>query len=117
MFEPAKDGIRVRVRLQPKAGANRIDGIDRDADDNQRLRVRVTEAPEKGRANKALSKLLAKAWRLAPTAVEVVAGQQSRDKTILVRTSDAEFLRFLTDWARTLAGSGEAASGGDRTRG
>ncbi|HZD24686.1 MAG TPA: DUF167 family protein, partial [Alphaproteobacteria bacterium] len=74
LCRPVADGVRLLVRLQPGAGADSIDGLDTDAEGRPRLRARVTAAPEKGRANKALMRLLAKAWGVAPGTLEIVAG-------------------------------------------
>ena len=68
------DGVAVAVRLTPKASANRIDGLAPGEDGSTTLRARVTAAPENGKANAALIKLLAKAWKLPKTALTVTAG-------------------------------------------
>lgn len=46
------------------------------------LRVRVTAVPEKGKANKALLKLLAKTWHAPVSDLELVAGAKARDKIV-----------------------------------
>ena len=40
------DGVLVPVRLTPKAGRNRIDGVKPDADGTRRLAVSVTAGAE-----------------------------------------------------------------------
>ena len=89
-------GIVVSVRLQPGAGANRIDGVEAMADGRRRLRVRVTAAPEKGKANKAMIKLLAKQWRRPASGLQVVGGLSSRDKQVAVAGEPAELMAHLT---------------------
>ncbi len=84
-FRAVADGLEVAIRLQPKASANRIDGLDAG---RGRLRVRVTAAPEKGKANAALVRLLAKRLGLPRTGLELVAGGKDRDKTVLIRHDD-----------------------------
>lgn len=79
------DGLEIAIRLQPKASADRIDGFDAA---RGRLRVRVTAAPEKGKANDALVRLLAKRLGLPRTGLELVAGGKDRDKTVLIRHDD-----------------------------
>ena len=54
------------------------------------LAVKVTAAPDKGRANKAVIEVLAKAWRLPKSAFALVAGETERNKTLLVTGSPAE---------------------------
>ena len=73
------DGARVRVRVQPRARRNEIVAWQDDA-----LRVRVSAPPVDGAANAAVEALLAQALRVAPSAVEVVRGERSRDKVVRV---------------------------------
>ena len=65
-FEAARDGVRVAVRVTPKASKNRIQGLVQDADGRVRIKVAVTDPPEDGRANEAVTRLLAKAWGVPP---------------------------------------------------
>ena len=92
------EGFRIAVRLQPGAGANRIEGIERAADGAARLKVRVTVAAEAGRANRALIKLLAKAWRLPARDIDVVVGAKSRNKIIMVHSDTANRAGKLENW-------------------
>ena len=89
-------GIIVSIRLQPGAGANRIDEVEAMADGRRRLRVRVTAAPEKGKANKAMLKLLAKQWRRPVSRLRVVGGLTSRNKQVAVAGEPAKLMAHLT---------------------
>ena len=40
------DGVRLRLRVQPRARRNRVDGLVADADGKQALKIAVTAAPE-----------------------------------------------------------------------
>lgn len=79
------DGLVVAVRLTPRASRAAIEGVREDAAGGRVLAVKVTAVPEKGKANAALEKLLAKALGVAPTRVQVVGGATSRNKDVLVR--------------------------------
>lgn len=95
---PATGGVRVMVRLTPKASRDRIKGIATDAAGQAVLEVAVTAVPEDGKANAALIKLLAKEWRVPRTAVDIVQGATDRRKTLFI-TGDADELRHrLDDW-------------------
>ncbi len=71
--------------MTPKGGATRIDGLGADAEGRSFLKLRVKDVPEKGKANAAVIKLLAKAWGIAPSAVEIAAGDTGRVKTVVAR--------------------------------
>lgn len=86
----ALDGLIVPVRLKPMASRDAIEGMREDAAGNRVLAVKVTAVPEKGKANAALEKLLAKAMGVAGGRVEVVGGLTSRNKDVLVRGDPAE---------------------------
>lgn len=92
------DGVAVTVRLTPKASANRIDGLAPAEDGGIALRARVTAVPENGKANAALIKLLAKAWKLPKTALTVTAGAKDRRKTIHVAGDPDILLPHLQHW-------------------
>jgi uncharacterized protein (TIGR00251 family) len=69
----------VRLRVQPRASRDEIVAWQDDA-----LRVRVTAPPVEGEANAAVRSLLARTLRVAPSTVEVVRGDRSRDKLVRV---------------------------------
>ncbi len=73
----AGDRLRLRVRLIPRGGRDRIDGFAPGADGERVLKVRVTAPPVDGAANAALVRLLAKALGVAKSAVTIIAGETS----------------------------------------
>lgn len=77
-------GLRLRVRVQPGASNNGVAGVELDAAGEAYLKVRVTQPAEGGKANRAVAKLLARAWRVPASSVDVVAGHKDRRKTLAV---------------------------------
>ena len=69
----------IRVRVQPRASRNEVVGYVGDT-----LGVRVTAAPEAGRANRAVVELLAEVLGVSPSRVRIVRGQGSRLKLVRV---------------------------------
>ncbi|WP_422049440.1 DUF167 domain-containing protein [Shimia sp.] len=67
-------GAEIAVRVTPKASRNAV------VQDGDILRVYVTVAPEGGKANAAVAKLLAKAMGVAKSRLTLVRGQTSREK-------------------------------------
>lgn len=80
---------RLRVRLTPSGGADRIDGRARDAEGGDYLKARVRAAPENNEANRALEALIAKAFGVAKGKVCVVRGQTARMKTLEIEGASA----------------------------
>ncbi len=101
-IKPAAGGVGIAVRVTPKASRAGIAGVGVDAAGRAFLKVRVTEAPEGGKANAAVVKLLAKAWRVPKGSIEVVSGQTGRRKTLLVAGDAAELERALMAWLAAL---------------
>jgi hypothetical protein len=83
------EGLRLFVRLQPKARRERIEGVVTEPDGRTALKVAVTAPPEGGKANAALIALLGKSWRLPKSAIEIVGGASDRRKTLLLRGDPA----------------------------
>jgi len=72
-------GTRLRLRVKPGARKNAILGTHDGA-----LKLSVVTPPERGKANRSALKLLARTLRLAPSDIQLIAGQSSQDKTVLV---------------------------------
>ena len=100
------DGVIIAIRLQPGAGADRIDGVETAADGAPRLKVRVTAAAEKGRANAALVGLLARSAGVAKSACAVIAGEKQRNKKVLVRGAPDALAGRLRTWLGDLSACG-----------
>jgi uncharacterized protein (TIGR00251 family) len=81
-FRLSEDGVRLTLRVTPKAGFDRIEGVERRDDGTEVLRVRVRAVPDKGKANAAVVALLASALGVPKTAIELVAGDTARVKTL-----------------------------------
>jgi hypothetical protein len=53
-YDAAANGLRVALKVTPKAARAAIGDVGADADGNAFLRVAVTAAPERGKANAAV---------------------------------------------------------------
>ena len=103
-FAEVADGVRLAVRLTPKASAERIIGLADEADGGVVLKVAVTAPPEGGKANAALVKLLARCFRLPPRDLAVVRGISDRRKVVAVtgapRALAARIAEGLRPWSQ-----------------
>ena len=84
-------GTRLRLRVRAGARKTAIHGPHGGA-----LKLSVSAAPERGKANQAVLVLVARALDLSPTAVTLVSGETSPDKTVLVPLSPATVLARLS---------------------
>lgn len=95
-FSAVAGGVRVALRVTPRASRNAVAGLAATADGGAALKVTVTTVPEDGKANQAVVELLAKAWRTPKSSISVVSGATDRNKIILVAGDPAELLPRLT---------------------
>lgn len=72
------------IKVQPRASRDEIVGPH-----GERLKVRITAPPVDGKANAHLARFLAKAFRVPPSAVTLVAGQSGRDKQVCIASPRA----------------------------
>ena len=88
------EGIIISVRAKPGSKCTEVLGEYDGA-----LRIALAAAPEKGKANKALIKFLAKQFGVTQKDIEIIGGETSRDKRALIRTDDKEFIqKKLSEW-------------------
>jgi uncharacterized protein len=76
---------RLRVRVIPGSPQSGVVGRHGEG-----WKLRVTAPPERGRANEATLDLLARALRVEPKDLRLVAGHGARDKTVEVSGLSAD---------------------------
>ena len=81
--------VRFALRLTPKGGHDAIDGWEQSPDGAVRLKARVADAPESGKANASLIAMLAKKLHIAKSRVTIVMGDASRQKMIQIEGDGA----------------------------
>lgn len=79
-LEPHPEGVVLAVRAQAGARRDEVRGEHDGA-----LKVAVTQAPEKGKANKAIAELLAKHLQVRKSQVELISGETTSQKRFLIR--------------------------------
>ncbi len=83
--------VRFAVRLTPRGGVDRIDGVAGGV-----LWVRVAAPPVDEAANRSLVRLLARELDVAPSAVRIVSGATARRKSVAVEGIAADAI--LARW-------------------
>jgi len=76
-------GLCLAVRIQPRAGADRICGAQAG-----RLKIRIAAAPADEAANKRLRRFIAGLFDVPQGAVRLLQGSRSRDKLLVIAGVD-----------------------------
>jgi len=83
--EDGGKGVRLRLRVSAGASRRRVLGVHGGA-----LKLSVKAPPEKGRANRDVLALVAEAFGLATSDVEILSGEASPDKVVRLALSPRE---------------------------
>ena len=94
--------VVLQVHVQPGAGRSAVVGRHGAA-----LKVRVAAAPEGGRANEACAALLAEAFGVKSSGVELTGGEASRSKQF--RLSGVDLVEFRRQLELAVSGAFSAA--------
>jgi uncharacterized protein (TIGR00251 family) len=87
-----REGVIFKVLVQPRGARNEIVGLQGDA-----LKIRLTAPPVEGAANKMCSEFLAKSLKVRKSDVEIIHGQSSRAKKILLRSKTRRTVEALVE--------------------
>jgi uncharacterized protein len=87
-----RDGLRLAVRLSPRAKADRLGAVGADADGGLMVAAAVRAPPVDGCANEALLRLTSRTWRLPRRDLSIVSGAASRWKIVRI-AGDLQELR------------------------
>jgi uncharacterized protein (TIGR00251 family) len=77
MLQEIKNGISFNAKIIPKASSNKLIGWENDL-----LKIKIKEVPDKGKANKELIIFLSKIFKVAKSNINIAKGETSRKKKI-----------------------------------
>jgi uncharacterized protein (TIGR00251 family) len=98
MLRPHASGVTLALRAQPGAKKTAITGVYGEGAEAQ-LKIAVHAPPLEGRANLALIAFLAETFGVGKNAVELMTGELSRSKVILLRgVTLAQAEALLAQW-------------------
>lgn len=95
-FGAVVGGVRLAVRLMPRASRNRIDGVVIGADGRPALRIRLTAPPVEGAANEALIAFLAETLEMRKSDISIHSGHTGRLKILHLSGDSAIILPKLS---------------------
>lgn len=83
-YEKRNDGrLTLRIYLVPGSSKNEVLGTVKDEHGKDYLKIKIRAIPEKGEANEAILKFLAKHFKIPFSTLTLQSGHKSRYKTIL----------------------------------
>ena len=94
MIKEIAEGLIIRVRIVPNSSKNDI------VLEEEFVKIKVTAQPIENKANKSLIEFLSKSFKIPKTNIEILRGDTSKEKTLLLKTTDdkkrAEIISRLT---------------------
>lgn len=89
MIKSTKEGLLVRLKIVPNSSKNDIileDGF---------IKVKITAQPIENKANKALIEFLSKSFKIPKTSMDIVKGDTSKEKTILIKNLNEDKIKEI----------------------
>lgn len=84
MLKETKDGQVLTLRISPNTSKNKIIKTP------EGIKIKITAQPIDGKANKALVEFLSKQFKVPKSYFEIIRGETSKDKSVLINNIDAE---------------------------
>ena len=85
------EGIIVKLKISPNASKNEIiktpDGV----------KIKITSQPVDGKANKCLVEFLSKQFKIPKSSIEIIRGETSKEKTLLIKVFDDDKINLIND--------------------
>lgn len=79
MFKESENGFIAKIKISPNASKNEI------LSGEEILKIKVTAQPIENKANKCLIEFLAKSLKCAKSNIQILKGENSKEKTILFK--------------------------------
>lgn len=82
MIKETPNGLLLKIRIVPNSSKNEIILED------EFIKIKITAQPIENKANKALIEYLSKVFKIAKSSIEIVKGDTSKEKTLLIKCFD-----------------------------
>ena len=97
-YRVGPDGVRLTLRLTPRANRTGLDGLVADAEGGIALQIRVVAPPVDGAANAALIAYLSEVLGVRRSDLRIVAGQTGRRKVVHLAGDGLAIADRLAAW-------------------
>ena len=84
-----EDGLIIKLKISPNASKNEI------IKTKEGVKVKITAQPIDGKANKALIEFLSKHFKIPKSSIEILRGETSKEKTLLIKTRDDDKISII----------------------
>ncbi|MFH1077543.1 MAG: DUF167 domain-containing protein [Pseudomonadota bacterium] len=91
-IKETEKGLVCHIIVQPRSSCNKITGVHNGA-----LKIKITAPPVEGAANTCCVKYLASLLKIAPGNIEIIAGHNSRNKQVRIKSISRKELESLLD--------------------
>lgn len=85
------EGLIVKLKISPNASKNEIIKTD------DGVKVKITAQPIDGKANKCLIGFLSKNFKIPKSSIEILRGETSKEKTLLIKINDDDKIALIKD--------------------
>jgi len=96
LFKETKNGLILNLKISPNASKNMF------VMEESGLKVKITAQPIDGKANKALIEFLSKQFKVPKTYFEILKGETSKEKTILIKNIYAEKIEEIKSFVNSI---------------
>ena len=83
------DGLIIKLKISPNASKNEIIKTE------EGVKLKITAQPVDGKANKALIEFLSKHFKIPKSSIEILRGETSKEKTLLIKTQDDDKISII----------------------
>lgn len=84
IFRNTSEGLIVKIKISPNSSKNEI------IQDGDILKIKITAQPIENKANKMLVEFLAKKLKIAKSNIQILKGETSKEKTVLIQGIDSQ---------------------------
>ena len=89
MLKQTNEGLILNIKISPNSSKNVI------LKDETGLKIKLTAQPIERKANKALVEFLSKQLKIPKTSIEILKGETSKEKTLLIKIFDNDKIKNI----------------------
>ena len=96
MIKEVKNGIILVLKISPNS--SKCEFIK----NGEEIKLKITAPPVDGKANKAVIELLSKTFRVPKSYFEIIHGETSKEKTILIKNIDTTKVEEIKSFVNSI---------------